>query len=140
MDLKDTWRQKRLRERAKEPLTPSLFSHVGGLVRRYKLGAEFCRRLETLTEEGAEKMAREAGSAAKVPYEPPLFFLATPEEFQVIREIISTLDNPYLSWAHSPEEILLSQALWRRRPGLEPEELARIHLAGLFKHERGGGG
>ncbi|MFW6113019.1 MAG: hypothetical protein ACOC8G_01735 [Thermodesulfobacteriota bacterium] len=132
MDLKDTWRQKRLRERAKEPLTPSRFSQVGGLVRRYKLGAEFCRRLETLTEAGAEKLAREAGSMAKVPYEPPLFFLATPEEFQVIQEIISTLDNPYLSWAHSPEEMLLSPYLWRRRPDLDQEELATHHLAGLF--------
>ena len=135
MDLKEAWRRERLRERAKEPISPSLFSYVGGLVRRHQLGAEFCRLLENMTEEGAEKLARDHESAAKVQYEPPLFFLATPEEFEVIQEILSDLDNPYLRWAHSPEEMLLSPHLWRRRPGLEPEELAQRHLAALFWHD-----
>jgi hypothetical protein len=132
MNLKDAWQRERLRERAKEPFSPSLFSQVGGLVRRYHLGEAFCRTIETITEEAADKLAGEGASLAKVPYEPPLFFLATPEEFQVIQEILSGLDNPYLRWAHSPEEMLLSQTLWRRRPGLEPQELATRHFAGLY--------
>lgn len=132
MDLKNSWRQERLRERAKQPFSPALFSHVGGLVRRHHLGGTFCRLLEDMTEAGAEKLAHECQSKAKVPFKPPLFFLATPEEFQVIQEILSGLDNPYLRWAHSPEEMLLSQPLWRRRPGLDPEELAERHFAALF--------
>jgi len=132
MNLKDAWRQKQRRGREKEYFSPSRFSHVGGLVRRYHLGEDFCQVLKNMTAERAEKLAWDDRSAAKVPYEPPLFFLATPEEFQVIQEILSGLDNPYLRWAHSPEEMLLSRALWRRRPGLEPEELATRHLAALF--------
>jgi hypothetical protein len=132
MDLKDSWRRERLRGREKEPFSPSRFSHVGGLVRRYRLGAAFCRVLRTMEEAEAEKLARARRSDAKAPYEPPLFFLATPEEFQVIQEILSGLDNPYLAWAQSPEEILLSQPLWRRRPGLEAQELAHRHFAALF--------
>lgn len=135
MDLKDSWRQKRLRGKEKAPFSPSRFSRVGGLVRSYHLGREFCRLLKAMTDEGANRMARDYRSAAKVPYEPPLFFLATAEEFQIIQEILAGLDNPYLRWAHSPEEMLLSQPLWRRRPGLEAQELASRHLAGLFLHD-----
>ena len=132
MDLKETWRRERLRGREKEPFSPSRFSHVGGLVRRHQLGEEFCRFLGAMTTVSAEKLARDCQSGTKAPYEPPLFFLATPEEYAVIQKILSSLDNPYLAWAHGPEEILLSQFLWQRRPGLEPEELANRHFAVLF--------
>ena len=132
MDLKDSLRRQRLRGREKEPFSPSLFSHVGGLVRRHHLGVVFCRRLGIMTAEDAEELARSRRADAKVPYEPPLFFLATPEEYQVIQEILSYVDNPYLVWSHSPEEMLLSQPLWRQRPGLDPEDLAQRHFAALF--------
>jgi hypothetical protein len=135
MDLKESWRRERLRERAKEPFPPSRFSHVGGLVRHYQLGREFCRLLEGMTEAGAEELARNGQSEAKVTYEPPLFFLATPEEYLVIQEILSGLDNPYLRWAHSPEEMLLSQPLWRQRSDLDQEELATRHFAALFRND-----
>jgi len=135
MDLKDFWLQKRLRGKEKEPFSPSRFSHVGGLVRRYHLGEAFCRLLKDSTEAGAEKLAWDSQSKAKVPYEPPLFFLATTEEYPVIQEILAALDNPYLRYAHSPEEMLLSQPLWRRRPDLDQKELAARHLAALFLHD-----
>ncbi|MEJ2092633.1 MAG: hypothetical protein P8X65_10625 [Syntrophobacterales bacterium] len=135
MDLKDSLRRQRLRGKEKPPFSPSLFSHVGGLVRRHHLGADFCRRLGTLTAEGAEELARSRRSDAKVPYEPPLFFLATPKEYQVIQEILSGLDNPYLAWAQSPEEILLSHPLWRQRPDLDPEDLAHRHFAALVLND-----
>jgi hypothetical protein len=132
MDLKESWRQERLRAREKEPFPPSLFSHVGGLVRGHQLVEEFCRLLNSLTAETTEKLAQASQSGAKAGYEPPLFFLATPAEYRVIQEILSGLDNPYLAWAHSPEEILLSQPLWRRRPGLDPQDLAHLHFAALM--------
>ena len=132
MDLKDSLRRQRLRGRGKEPFSPSLFSHVGGLVRRHHLGAEFCRRLGTMTAEGAEELARSHRADAKVPYEPPLFFLAAPAEYQVIQEILSHMDNPYLAWSHSPAEILLSPTLWHQRPDLDPKDLAHCHFAELF--------
>jgi hypothetical protein len=45
---------------------------------------------------------------------------------------LSELDNPYLAYARSPEEILLSRPLWQRRPGLDPEALSSRHLAALW--------
>ena len=135
MDLKDSLRRQRLRGREKEPFSPSLFSHVGGLVRRHNLGADFCQRLGTMTAEDAEELARSRRADVKVPYEPPLFFLAAPTEYQVIQEILSGLDNPYLAWAQSPEEILLSQTLWQRRPDLDLEDLAHRHFAVLMMND-----
>jgi hypothetical protein len=135
MDLKDSLRRQRLRGREKEPFSPSLFSHVGGLVRRHHLGPDFCRRLGTMTAEDVEELARSRRADAKAPYEPPLFFLAAPAEYQVIQEILSGLDNPYLAWAQGPEEILLSPYLWRQRPGLDPEDLAYRHFAALMMND-----
>jgi hypothetical protein len=85
-----------------------------------------------MTATGAETLARRCRSEAKPPYEAPLFFLATPEEYQVIQKILAVQDNPYLGWAQSPEEILLSRPLWQRRPGLDREVLTSRHFAALW--------
>jgi hypothetical protein len=132
MDLKESLRRDRDRGQAKSPLAPDLFSQVGGLVRRHRLGEAFCRLMATMSQARAEALARACGSHAKPLYEASLFFLATPEEYQVIDQILSELANPYLAWARSPEEILLSRPLWRRRPGLDPETLNCRHLAALW--------
>jgi hypothetical protein len=85
-----------------------------------------------MTTKGAETLARACRAEAKPLYEAPLFFLATSAEYRVIHQIIEELDNPYLAYARSPEEILLSRPLWQRRPGLDPETLASRHLAALW--------
>lgn len=132
MNLKDSLRRDRVQGKEKKPLPPSLFSHIGGLVRRHRLGEDFSWLIRSMTAEGAQTLARTCRSEAKPPYEAPLFFLATVEEYQVIRQILAVLDNPYLAWARSPEEILLSAPLWQRRPGLDPEVLTSRHYAALF--------
>ncbi len=142
MALKDTLRRRRLQGREKKPFSPSVFSRLGGLVRLYRLGGSFRLLVRPLTAEQAEILARRHRAEAKPRYEPPLFFLAAPEEYRLIQDILQALDNPYLAWAHSPEEILLSHPLWRRRPDLPPETLAGRHFAELFflSQEYQGGG
>jgi hypothetical protein len=132
MDLKDALRHSRSRGKEKEPFAPTLFSQVGGLVRRHRLGEAFLRLARSMTATQAEDLARRHRSEAKPAYEPPLFFLATPEEYRVIQEILMVMDNPYLAWAHSPEEILLSDPLWHRRADWSPESLAGRHFAELW--------
>ena len=132
MDLKDSLRQDRARGKVKEPFSPSLFSHIGGLVHRHHLGEDFCRMAGSMTAATAETLARRCLAGAKPQYEAPLFFLATPEEYQTIQKILTALDNPYLALAHSPEEILLSATLWQKRPGLDQEVLTSRHFAGLL--------
>jgi hypothetical protein len=132
MNLKDSLRQDRARGKVKEPFPPSLFSHVGGLVRRHHLGEDFCRLIDSMTAAAVETLARRFLSEAKPRYEAPLFFLATSAEYPVIQKILACLDNPYLAYAHSPEEILLSATLWQRRPGLDPEIPTSRHFAALL--------
>ncbi len=132
MDLKETLRHRRARGREKAPFAPSRFSHIGGLVRLHGLGEAFLGLCRALSAAQVEDLARRHRSEAKLVYEPPLFFLATPEEYRVIQEILIVMGNPYLPWARNPEEILLSQPLWRRRPDLSPEALASRHFAELF--------
>jgi len=85
-----------------------------------------------MTASGIETLARRCRTEAKPRYEAPLFFLATREEYQMIHRILAGLDNPYLFFAHSPEEILLSTPLWQQRPGLDPEVLTSRHFAALL--------
>jgi hypothetical protein len=132
MNLKESLRRDRTRRKEKEPFSPSPFSHIGGLVRRHRLGEDFYRLIGSMTAANAESLARRCRTEAKPPYEAPLFFLATKEEYQVIQQILAGLDNPYLSFAHSPEEILLSTPLWEKRPGLDPEVLTSRHFAVLL--------
>jgi hypothetical protein len=132
MDLKESLRRDRTRGQAKSPLAPDLFSQVGGLVRRHRLGEAFCRLMGTMTGARGGALARACGSHAKPSYEAPLFFLATPEEFHFVQRIVAELANPYLAWARSPEEILLSLPLWQRRPGLDPEILSSRHYGALL--------
>lgn len=109
-------------------------------MRRHRLGEEFCRLLPHLAPARAETLARTHAAGTKAPYEPPLFFLATPEEYRVIREIMAATENPYLAWAQSPEEILLSRPLYAKHPQLSTEILAGHHFAALFllSFEEGG--
>jgi hypothetical protein len=85
-----------------------------------------------MTCAAVEILARRCRADAKPPYESPLFFLATSAEYLLIRKILTGLNNPYLAFAHCPEELLLSATLWQRRPGLDQDVLASRHFAVLL--------
>ena len=75
----------------------------------------------------------------KVTFESPLFSLATAEEYHLTMAIISKVDNPYLQFAHSPEEILLSRPLYHLNPALNSEILKCCHFETLLMCERAKG-
>lgn len=132
MTLKETLRRERAQDKGKTPFPRSLFAHVGGLVRRHRLGADFTRTLRELTPESLQRLVRTFRGAPKPQYEPPLFFLATWEEYQEIKDILAAAPNPYLAYASSPEEILLSGPLFAQNPDLPGETLATRHFASLL--------
>ena len=72
----------------------------------------------------------------KTPMESPLFSLVTKDEYALTKSIINKVDNSYLTYAHSPEEILLSGPLYHLNPSLSPEKLRRYHFETLLLHER----
>jgi len=135
MDLKDSLRRDRIQGKEKAPFPRPLFAHVGGLVRQHRLGDNFCKDIKQMTATKIEGLVRSNRDTPKALYEPPLFFLATPGEYGVIKEILAEADNPYLAWAACPEEILLSGPLFARYPELASETLATHHFAALFVDE-----
>jgi hypothetical protein len=130
-DLLRNIRTGRAGRRRKEPFRPSLYSRVGGLVRRYGLDEAFLR---TLDSPGGRSRGREAPGRLKrkEPYAPPLFFLSTEREHHVTSAILTKVKSPFLEHANSPDEILLCAELFRRNPSLSPETLACHHFETLM--------
>lgn len=125
---------KRTRAKAKEPFVRSAFTVVSALVRKHKLDQGFIDRLRQVAWPGAEWVLSQ-DLPAKGPDTLPLFSLASPEEYQVTREILAVWDNPYIPYARSPEELLLSRLLFQANPGLGPEVLSRVHFRTLLARE-----
>ena len=73
---------------------------------------------------------------AKDPFEFPLFSLSTKEEYSLAVAIRNKVDNRYLQFAHTPEEILLAAPLYEANPLLRSEDLARYHFETLLLYER----
>jgi hypothetical protein len=118
--------------RRKEPFRPSLYSQVGGLVRRYALDERFVRALDDAPGLPRDDEPRTIRQKRKEPYEAPLFFLSTEEEHGVTLAILVAVTNPYLQYVTTPDEILLSAELFRRNPSLSPETLACHHFETLM--------
>ncbi len=72
----------------------------------------------------------------KTPMESSLFSLATKDEYALTMSIIGKVDNAYLKFANSPEEILLCRSLYRLNPLLTNQKLMRYHFETLLLHER----
>lgn len=131
-NLLDRIRTERDREKRKWPLERTLFDRVNGLVRAHALDETFVARLagpaaEALPEDGDLERVK-----AKEPFVPPLFSLSGEDAYGVTMAILGTVNNPYLPFAASPEEILLCTALYERNPRLGSAALARHHIETCF--------
>ncbi len=132
MDLLTQFKQ--ARAKAKEPFVRSPFTVVSALVRLYNLDPGFLANHRNLAIQETEWVFSHAPQA-KDTCALPLFSLASAAEYRLIQDILAALGNPYLSYARSPEELLLSRALYRLNPGLEPALLARVHFRTLLARE-----
>jgi len=59
--------------------------------------------------------------------------LLTPVQYQLTQAIINRYDNPYLLYARTPAEIVLSHRLYQCRPDLEPTTLTAAPLSALWR-------
>ena len=135
MDLLKDIKRKRAKQRQKMPLKRDVFNQISSLVRRYGLKDAFLDLLEKVEDYPSGESLKLARVRLKTPMEGALFSLATKDEYDVTMSIIAKVNNSYLNFAHSPEEILLSKPLYRLNPSLSPEKLRRYHFETLFLHE-----
>lgn len=133
--LKDI-KLKRTKQRAKQPIRRDVFNRISGIVRQYCLEESFLRVLDDAREYLAKNDFEPARVRMKKPMEFPLFSLVTHQEYSLTTSIIRRVENPYLEFVHSPEEILLCEHLYLLNPSIPPERLMRFHFETLVLHER----
>jgi len=124
MPLLERIKKGRGRRPGKEPWPMTAFAAVAAIVRAFGLTS-----LEQLAEEVPGDQAspdRERRS---------LFPLLSASQYHLVQEIIRRYDNPFLGYARTPAEVVLSQQLYRRRPDVDPMTLAATPLTELRARE-----
>ena len=135
MDLLKDIKRKRVEQRRKQPIKRDVFNQISGLVRCYGLEESFLSVLDGIEDYLSRKDLKLGRVRLKRVMENPLFSLATQDEYSLTMAIIRKVDNPYLKFAQSPEEIVLCEPLYRLNPSLGPEKLMRYHFETLLRHE-----
>ncbi len=135
MDLLENIKRKRARQKRKQPIRRDVFNQISGIVRLYGLKESFLADLEHIEDHVSSQDSEFPRVRMKTAIECPLFSLATGEEYSLTVSIISKVDNSYLRFAHSPDEILVCALLYRMNPSLSPEKLRRYHFETLLLHE-----
>lgn len=128
-------KSERAQKKTKQPFRRAPFDRINALVKAYALGETFLRKLEHVTDDVLRESSEFKPLRAKEPFEPPLFSLSTQEEYRVTVAILQKVDNPYLHFVNSPDEVLLCGPLFRRNPSLGPDKLARYHFEALLLSE-----
>ena len=135
MDLIKDIKRNRAKQRRKLPFKRDVFNQIGCIVRIYGLKENFLSVLENVEDDLSKTNLNSNRVRVKAPMERPLFSLVTQGEYTLTLSIIKKIDNSYLIFAHSPEEILWCGPLYRLNPSLNPEKLSRYHFETLFLHE-----
>lgn len=129
-------RNERARQRKKKPLKREVFNQICSLVREYDLQESFLSVLDKFEDNLSGENFTFNRVRLKTPLESSLFSLATKDEYALTMSIIGKVDNAYLKFANSPEEILLCGPLYRLNPALTNQKLMRYHFETLLLHER----
>jgi hypothetical protein len=139
MNLARVIRSDRARQRHRLPREPGIFQVLGCIVKAHGLKRDFLERLKRAVGDRRRNEGQSLRVRAKSALEVPPFVLVSWEEYGLVREIMATVDNPYLVFARSPEEILLSTPLHEKNPALEPGELLHHEFETLLMAEEARG-
>jgi hypothetical protein len=136
MDLLEKIKSERAQSKKKRPFRRTPFDKVNGVVRKYSLEESFLSKLEVPEDYLAEAKVEFAQLRKKKPIEFPLFSLSAEKEYRLTTAIMSKVNNPYLEFAQSPDEIAISKTLFDLNPSLSEDQLARYHFETLLLCER----
>jgi hypothetical protein len=135
MDLLKDIKQKRAKQKQRKPFRRGVFNQVSGIVKQYGLKESFLSILDNVEENLSGENLKFNRVKLKTPMESSLFSLATKDEYALTMSIIGKVDNAYLKFANSPEEILLCGSLYRLNPLLTKQKLMQYHFETLLLHE-----
>jgi hypothetical protein len=136
MDLRQEIRSDRARQRKKQARRREVFNTVSSIVRAYGLDDNFLKLLDNSSNYHPQMKTELTEVKIKKVFELPPFSLVSQREYRLAMTIAGSLDNPYLPFAHSPEEILLSAPLYEANPSLRSEDLMRYDFETLLLCQR----
>jgi hypothetical protein len=136
MDLLKNIKQKRDKKKQKKPFRRDVFNQISGIVRHYRLTKSFLDDLDKAEDYLSGQHLKFSRIRAKAHVANHLFPLTTRDEYLLTMSIISKIDNPYLKFVHSPEEIILCEPLYRLNPSMDSQKLMRYHFRTLYLYER----
>jgi hypothetical protein len=136
MDILEQIKSDREQKKKKEPFRSTLFDRISGLVKEYRLEESFVEKCGSPESFLTEREAEVARVRKKQPFRIPLFSLADQKEYELTLAIIDKMNNPYLEFAQSPEEIALSRLLFDLNPAVGKEKLERCHFETLLLYEQ----
>jgi hypothetical protein len=136
MDLLKDIKKKRAKQKQKKPFRPDVFNQISCIVKHYGLNNDFQSILDNVDDYVSKEQLKFPRIKVKAHVENHLFPLATKDEYLLTMSIISKIDNPYLKFVHSPEEIIWCEPLYRLNPSMDSEKLIRYHFETLYLHER----
>jgi hypothetical protein len=125
MDLLKDIKVHRARQRKRQSFERKVDNTVGCIVKAYGLGRGFLKRLDGMEDQPSPKVRKPLEVKVKTPLDLPPYLLLSREEYELVVTILSKLNNPYLLFARTPEEMLLSSYLYESNPSLESRQLLR---------------
>ena len=135
MDLLKDIKQKRARQKQKKPFRRNAFHQICCIVKQYGLTNDFLSIIDNVDAFVSRESLNFPRIRVKAQLENHLFPLATKDEYMLTMSIISKIDNPYLKFVHSPEEIIWCKPLYRLSPSIDSKKLIRYHFETLYLHE-----
>ncbi len=136
MNLLTHIKRQRKQQRKKQTIRRNVFNQISTIAKRYRLTTGFLDILDNVEDYLSEKNLNLSRIRVKAPLDGPLFSLSTKDEYSLTMSIINKIDNPYLKFAHSPEEIIWCGPLYRLNPSIDLDKLMRYHFETLYLHER----
>ncbi|MEJ5348958.1 MAG: hypothetical protein WHS46_09755 [Desulfosoma sp.] len=132
MELRDRLRQRRARNQSEAEFEPDIFTRVVAILDHYGMRAEdLAFHREPIDGIVCRVLTR--GEIRKKKLPPILFGFAHAKSFSAVKDLLDRLESPYLRWAGSPEDLLLSRPLFALHSQLPAHLLSRYSFAFLYR-------
>ncbi len=135
MELLRIMKREHTRKKAKRPFRRPGYAVVVTIIAEYGLTEDFLKELQSAPPFPKSSNFLKGPLRDKRELETVPFPLSEPKQFYLARKILERTANPYVVFACSPDEIVLSAPLFRANPWIRPDLLKKRHFESLLLAE-----
>lgn len=135
MELSRIMKREHTRKKAKRPFRRTVYAVVVSIIAEYGLTEDFLKELQSIPPFPKGNSFLNGPLRSKRELKTVPFPLSDPAQFYLARKILERTENPYVGFACSPDEIVLSAPLFRANPGIRPDLLKKRHFESLLLAE-----